>query len=106
MEALGFGLRQEAVLGTLTADVLKSSEIQGENSMPSKSALRSLGGSVSISSHLNPWTETPRVVEMMLDAPRRHGEQLTAQRLFGWHAALFAEGAAPTPRAQSAAGRF
>ena len=30
MEALGFKLRQEAVLRTLTEDVLKSSEIEGE----------------------------------------------------------------------------
>ena len=30
MESMGFGLRQEAVLRTLTADVLKSSEIEGE----------------------------------------------------------------------------
>jgi Fic family protein len=30
MEALGFNLRQEAVLQTLTADVLKTSEIEGE----------------------------------------------------------------------------
>jgi Fic family protein len=30
MEALGFNFRQEAVLQTLTADVLKSSEIEGE----------------------------------------------------------------------------
>lgn len=31
MEGLGFKLRQEAVLQTLTDDVLKSSEIEGEN---------------------------------------------------------------------------
>ena len=30
MEALGFGLREEAVLRTLTEDVVKSSEIEGE----------------------------------------------------------------------------
>src|ERR1700739_3090486 len=30
MEALGFNLQQEAVLQTLTTDVLKSSEIEGE----------------------------------------------------------------------------
>ena len=30
MEALGFILQQEAVLQTLTADVIKSSEIEGE----------------------------------------------------------------------------
>jgi Fic family protein len=30
MEALGFSLRQEAMLQSLTADVLKSSEIEGE----------------------------------------------------------------------------
>src|SRR5689334_20525242 len=30
MQALGFSLREEAVLNTLTEDVLKSSEIEGE----------------------------------------------------------------------------
>ena len=30
MESLGFGLRQEAVLRTLTADVVESSEIEGQ----------------------------------------------------------------------------
>ena len=30
MEALGFSVREEAVLRTLTEDVLKSSEIEGE----------------------------------------------------------------------------
>ena len=30
MESLGFGLRQEAMLDTLTSDVVKSSEIEGE----------------------------------------------------------------------------
>lgn len=30
MESLGFGLQNEAVLNTLTLDVIKSSEIEGE----------------------------------------------------------------------------
>jgi Fic family protein len=30
MEALGFDLRAEAILATLTKDILKSSEIEGE----------------------------------------------------------------------------
>jgi len=34
MEALGFTLRQEAVLETLTSDVLKTSEIEGEKLDP------------------------------------------------------------------------
>jgi Fic family protein len=36
MEALGFNLQQEAVLETLTADVLKSSEIEGRSLTPNR----------------------------------------------------------------------
>src|SRR5947208_2520427 len=44
MEALGFNLRQEAVLQTLTGDVVQSSDIEGRRSTPSRSARRSPGG--------------------------------------------------------------
>jgi hypothetical protein len=43
MEGLGFSLRDEAVLQTLTQDVLKSSEIEGESSTLRKSAPLSPG---------------------------------------------------------------
>jgi Fic family protein len=38
------------------------------------------------------------IVEMMLDATQRYAEPLTAERLFGWHAALFPTGFGLTRR--------
>src|SRR6202158_6315430 len=93
MEALGFSLRQEAVLQTLTADVLKSSEIEGEQldagQIRSSIALR-LGMDIGA---LQPADrDVEGVVEMMLDATRRYDQPLTAERLFAWHSALFPTG--------------
>jgi Fic family protein len=93
MEALGFPLRSEAVLQTLTEDVLKSSEIEGEvldKDQVRSSIARRLGmdiaGLVPADRHVE------GVVEMMLDATQRYKEKLTAERLYGWHAALFPTG--------------
>lgn len=93
MKSLGFGLQEEAVLRTLTEDVVKSSQIEGENLDPE--AVRS-----SISRHLGmdvgALTPADRnvegVVEMMLDATRKYDQPLTDERLFGWHASLFPTG--------------
>jgi Fic family protein len=93
MQALGFPLREEAVLNTLTEDVLKSSEIEGE--VLDKDQVRS-----SIARRLGieagALTPTDRnvegVVEMMLDATQKYKEPLTDERLFGWHASLFPTG--------------
>jgi len=93
MEALGFNLQQEAVLQTLTADVLKSSEIEGEKldaEQVRSSIARRLGMDVG---GLKPAdSNIEGVVEMMLDATRRYDEPLTDERLFAWHAALFPTG--------------
>jgi len=93
MEALGFSLRQEAVLQTLTADVLKSSEIEGEKldaEQVRSSIARRLGIDIGA---LKPTDRNVEgVVEMMLDATRRYDERLDAERLYGWHAALFPTG--------------
>src|SRR5436305_1353051 len=93
MEALGFNLRQEAVLQTLTADVLKSSEIEGEKLDPEQvrsSIARRLGMDIGA---LKPADRNVEgVVEMMLDATRQYDQPLTADRLFAWHAALFPTG--------------
>ena len=90
MQALGFDLQQEAVLQTLTADVLKSSEIEGEKldmgQVRSSLARRmgmDIGGLKSADRHVE------GVVEMMLDATRQYGQPLTEERLFAWHASLF-----------------
>lgn len=93
MQALGFRLREEAVLQTLTQDVLKSSEIEGEKLDPDQvrsSIARRLGMDVG---GLTPADrDVEGVVEMMLDATRKYDGALTADRLFGWHAALFPTG--------------
>src|SRR5215470_2335520 len=93
MGALGFDLRQEAVLQTLTADVLKSSEIEGERLDPQQvrsSIARRLGMDIG---GLKPADRNVEgMVEMMLDATRRHNQPLTDERLFAWHAALFPTG--------------
>jgi len=93
MEALGFELRQEASLTSLTSDVVKSSAIEGENLDPNEvrsSIARRLGLDVA---GLPPaGRDVDAVVEMMLDATQRFDAPLTAERLFGWHAALFPTG--------------
>jgi Fic family protein len=93
MNALGFSAKEEATLTTLTLDVVKSSEIEGEllnYDQVRSSIARRLGinaaGLVPSSRHIE------GVVEMMLDATQRHALPLTEKRLFGWHAALFPTG--------------
>ena len=90
MESLGFPLRQEAVLQTLTADVLKSSEIQGERldaGQVRSSVARRLGLDIGGLKRIDRNVEG--VVEMMLDATRHYDQPLTQERLFAWHASLF-----------------
>ena len=93
METLGFRLRAEANLHTITLDVLKSSEIEGEKLDPLQvrsSVARRLGmdiaGLVPTDRHVE------GVVEMMLDATQNYPQVLSAERLFGWHAAMFPTG--------------
>lgn len=93
MEGLGFRLREEAVLGTLTQDVLKSSEIEGvilDRDQVRSSIARRLGLDIGALTPADRHVEG--VVEMMLDATQNHREPLTEDRLFGWHAALFPTG--------------
>jgi Fic family protein len=93
MHALGFPLREEAVLETLTEDVLKSSEIEGEildREQVRSSIARRLG--VDIGALAPADRNVEGIVELMLDATQKFEEPLTAERLFGWHAALFPTG--------------
>jgi Fic family protein len=93
MEALGFKLRQEAVLQTLTEDVLKSSEIEGEKldvEQVRSSIARRLGMDIGGLKTVDRNVEG--VVDMMLDATRHYDQALTADRLFAWHAFLFPTG--------------
>lgn len=93
METLGFDLRNEALLDTLTLDVLKSSEIEGEFLNPDQvrsSIARRLG--MEIAGAVESDRNVEGVVEMMLDATQKCFDPLTAERLFDWHAALFPTG--------------
>ena len=93
MEALGFRLREEAVLRTLTEDVVKSSEIEGQKldaDQVRSSVARRLG--IDIGGLQPADRHVEGVVEMMLDATQHYDDRLTAERLFGWHASLFPTG--------------
>jgi Fic family protein len=93
MQELGFSLREEAVLQTLTEDVLKSSEIEGEildEDQVRSSIARRLG--IDVAALPSADRNVEGVVEMMLDATQKYKEKLTQDRLFGWHASLFPTG--------------
>ncbi|MBL7073546.1 MAG: Fic family protein [Candidatus Omnitrophica bacterium] len=93
MEAMGFSLRREALLQTLTLDVLKSSEIEGEildQSQVRSSIARRLG--MKIGGLVPSDRDVDGVVEMMLDATQNFNKPLTKDRLFGWQASLFPTG--------------
>ena len=93
MESLGFELRSEAMLATLTDDVIKSSEIEGEDlnrEQVRSSIARRLGMDIAGAVHSDRNVEG--VVEMMLDATQNFTQPLTEARLFDWHAALFPTG--------------
>ena len=93
MNALGFPLKSEAILETLTLDVMKSSEIEGEklnrkqvrSSIARRLGLES-GGLIAVDRNVE------GVVDMLLDATQNYTQDLSEDRLFGWHSALFPSG--------------
>ncbi len=93
MEAIGFKLREAATVTTLTQDIVKSSEIEGEKldaETVRSSIARKLGMEVGGAAPTDRHVEA--IVEVMLDATRNYDDPLTTDRLFGWHAALFPTG--------------
>lgn len=93
MESLGFNLQDEATLETLTLDVIKSSEIEGEilnHGQVRSSIARRLG--IEIAGLIPADRNVEGIVEMMLDATQRYAKPLTTDRLFGWQASMFPTG--------------
>lgn len=93
MESLGFDLQNEAMLNTLTLEIVKSSEIEGEileKEQVRSSIARRLG--IDIAGAIESERHIDGIVEMMLDATQRYDLPLTKERLFGWHSALFPTG--------------
>jgi len=93
LEAMGFKTQGEALLQTLTEDVIKSSDIEGEkldSAQVRSSIARRLG--MDIAGLVPADRNVEGIVEMMLDATQKYDSPLTAKRLFDWHAALFPTG--------------
>lgn len=93
MEGIGFELKREASLSTLTNDVVKSTAIEGESLDPEEvrsSIARRLG--INIAGLIPASRAVEGIVELMLDATQMFLKPLTKERLFDWHAALFPTG--------------
>ncbi|MFI3157484.1 MAG: Fic family protein [Methylococcaceae bacterium] len=93
MESLGFTLRDEAWLQTLTQDVVKTNEIEGErldSEQVRSSIARRLGLDIGALAPVDRHVEG--IVEVMLDATQHYAYPQTAERLFSWHGALFPTG--------------
>lgn len=92
MEGLGFRLRSEAALQSLTAEVVKSSAVEGTVFDP-ESVRSSIARRMGLPA---PEQAADRqvegAVEMMLDATQKYLEPLTAERLQGWQSCLFPGG--------------
>ena len=87
---LGLDLRAQASLSTLTEDVIKTSEIEGEYLDP-QSVRSSIARRLKID--IGALAPTDRhidgVVEMVIDATSNYQEPITQERLFAWHTELF-----------------
>lgn len=93
LAGIGMALRSEASLAALTEDVVKTSEIEGEqlNVQSVRSSIAQRLG-VNIGALAPADRHVDGVVEMVLDATANCDAPVTQARLFGWHAALFPTG--------------
>lgn len=106
MAELGLAQRDQATLQALTQEVITTSAIEGEalNLDAVRSSIaRRLG--VDIGALAPADRHVDGVVDMVLDATQQHTQPLTAERLFGWHAALFPTGYSGRVRIQVGAWR-
>lgn len=90
---VGMALRNQASLSVMTEEVIKTSEIEGEQlnvASVRSSIARRLGVDIGALAPVDRHVEG--VVEMVLDATANCNAPLSPERLFGWHAALFPAG--------------
>ncbi len=93
MEVLGFKFRDEATLESLSNEIIKTNEIEGEILNPEKvrsSVAEKLGIKIAGIKKRDRYIDG--IVELMLDATKNFEEPLTRERLFSWHIALFPYG--------------
>lgn len=90
---VGVALQNQAGLAALTEEVVQTSAIEGEElnvASVRSSVARRLGVDIGAVAPVDRHVEG--VVEMVLDATANAQKTVTAERLFGWHAALFPTG--------------
>lgn len=93
MESIGFDLRNEASLETLTLEIIKSTEIEGEILNPEQvrsSVARRLG--MDIAGLIPSDRNVDGVVDMVLNAIQNYNEPFSKERIFDWHFSLFPTG--------------
>ena len=93
MASLGFDFQGEAILATMSLELVRSCEIEGEtlnlNEVRSSIARR-LGINAAGLAPASRYVDG--IVEMLMDATQRYDEPLSDERLFGWHNVLFPTG--------------
>lgn len=93
VQALGFDLGREAEAAAVAEETVKTSAIEGEKLSPESvrsSVARHLGLSIA---GLPPVERSvDGLVEVLLDATKRHEKPLLIKRIKSWHAALFPGG--------------
>lgn len=90
MSVFGFDLKNETHLSTITNNVLKSSEIEGEylnTDQVRSSVAKRLG--MDVSGLIPSERKVEGIVEMTFDATYNANKPLTKKRLFSWHKLLF-----------------
>ncbi len=93
MSSLGFDFQDEAMLATMSLELVRSCEIEGESlnlAEVRSSIARRLGinaaGLIPASRYVD------GIVEMLMDATQHYDAPLSDERLFGWHNVLFPTG--------------
>jgi len=94
MKELGFEVRQQARTEVLIEEALKTSEIEGERLNPDavRSSVARRLGLPTAGMASTQYQQADRLVQVLLDATLSFEQELTTERLFGWHAALFPTG--------------
>lgn len=90
MSMLGFNEKSQSLLSAMTDELISSSEIEGVLLNP-KSVRSSIARRLGIEDEglLAEDHYVEGLVDVMLDAVHNYRASLAAERLFGWHAALF-----------------
>jgi len=93
MQAIGMDLQENANMETITEDVVKSAEIEGEilNTQEVRSSIaRRLG--IYIDGSIKSKRNVDGIVDITIDVTSNYAKPLTKERLLGWQNALFPGG--------------